>query len=192
MNKVPLIKISPQSPAQLCRARGVTFDDPTITQMAAQSSSEEFLHWLVAQEHFVDAIRFLAHALPRREAVWWACTSSRRALGREPEPEDVAALEAADAWVRRPDDEHARAALNAAETAGMESASSLTAVAAFFSSGNISPPGMPAIPPEEHLTGTMVASAVLTAGSVGKPERAPERYRLLLQQGIDIAAGGKG
>ncbi len=42
-----------------------------------QHSVRQFFTLLNKQQHHADAIRFLAHALPKREAVWWACRSIR-------------------------------------------------------------------------------------------------------------------
>src|SRR5574343_1618166 len=58
-----------------------------------------FLQALITQQCYPDAIRFLARALPKREAVWWACLSARSVMGEKPEPSFLHALEAAEAWV---------------------------------------------------------------------------------------------
>ena len=187
--------------------------------LAAAADAPGFLRWLVAGDHHVEAIRYLAHALPSREGVWWACTCARRALGSQPPPQDVAALEAAEAHAvvavghsegalvalatsasqRSGSHTHAakrrtlrRAAMRAAEATDMQSAASLAAIACFFAGGSIAPAGAPPEPPPEHLCPTMVASAVLYACTRGPDERAPERYRLLLEMGLDIASGGTG
>lgn len=187
MSDAQASKLLPVPPVELCRRRGIPFGDETAELQASRCTPPQFLRWLVEGGHHVDAIRYLAHALPHREAVWWACLSARRALGGEPPEEDLAALEAAEAWVHQPDDAHRRAAMQAAEHTAMDSAASFAAVAAFFAEGSINPPDMPPLAPPEHLTGTMVTSAVLSAGAVGKAERAAERYKLLLQMGMDIA-----
>src|SRR5664280_1079556 len=41
----------------------------------------EFVALLLDKALFPDAVRFVAHALPKREAVWWAWVSARRAAG---------------------------------------------------------------------------------------------------------------
>ncbi len=192
MTEPSLRKLIATPPDELCRARGLELDDEAADR-AACSESADFLLWLIDEQRHVEAIRYLAHALPPREGVWWACVSARRALGAEPWPEDVAALEAAEAWVFKPgDDALRRAAMQAAEATDMHSAAALAAVACFFSGGSIAPEGLPEEPAPEHLCPTMVASAVLYAGARGAEERAPERYRLLLDMGLDIASGGSG
>ena len=193
MSEQTLRKLSDMHPDELCQARGIEFEDEAVAGMAATLSAEQFLHWLIEQELYVEAIRYLAHALPAREAVWWACVSARRSLGGEPWPEDVAALEAAEAWVFKPqDDDLRRAAMQAAQATDLQSAAALAAVACFFSGGSIAPPEAEPEPPGEHLCSTMAASAVLYAVTRGADERAPDRYRMLLDMGLDIAAGGSG
>src|ERR1044071_4286955 len=45
-----------------------------------------FVAMLLERELHVDAVRFLAHGLPRREAVWWAWVCARKAAGDAPAP----------------------------------------------------------------------------------------------------------
>src|SRR5437762_9798841 len=64
----------------------------------------------------IEATRLLAHALPAREAVWWACACARHtaASGANP-PVETTVREAAEEWVRRQTDDHRRAAMKQAE-----------------------------------------------------------------------------
>jgi hypothetical protein len=56
----------------------------------------------------------------------------------------------------------------------------------------MAPPDAPPVPPGEELTGTAVAGAVMLAAVQTEPERAEEKFRRFLMQGIDIANGGSG
>ena len=69
----------------------------------------------------------LAHALPKREAVWWACTSVRRAGAPQPGSPDLEALAAAENWVRRPTEENRQAAKLAADKVDTDSPSNWAA-----------------------------------------------------------------
>ena len=53
----------------------------------------QFLNMLIEKQQFPDAVRFLAHALPKREAVWWACLCSRVIAGSNPPPKIAAAFD---------------------------------------------------------------------------------------------------
>src|SRR5262245_43444613 len=73
---------------------------PTVAQLAAQ---------LAERGEFPAAVQVLAHALPAREAVWWACQCAKSA-GASP------AIQAAERWVVAQTDETRRAAFTAAES----------------------------------------------------------------------------
>src|SRR5438445_11015692 len=61
------------------------------------SASGAFIDRLSAAELWIDTVRFLAHALPKREAVWWGCLAARAALGQPPPEPLRQAVEAAEA-----------------------------------------------------------------------------------------------
>ena len=71
----------------------------------------DFIEQLVAKGLFPDAVRVIAHALPRREAVWWAWVCARKDSGAEPAPPIQAALDATERWIVQPTDENRREAL---------------------------------------------------------------------------------
>ena len=143
---------SPRSAGQRARlseeARGLLADGMT---------SRQYLDLLVERQLHADAVQFLAHALPKREAVWWACLCAAEVLGPEPPPAAAAALEAARAWVIDPRDEKRRATFPAAEAAGLGTPAGCAAAAAYFSGGSLAPANLPVVAPAEHLTAHMVA-----------------------------------
>jgi hypothetical protein len=155
-------------------------------------SPTALLNALVAAGHLVDAVTLLAHALPRREGVWWACQAARTLdLG------DEAALSrrtvrAAEAWVFEPDDATRRTAMALAEELGMEGAPAWAAVAAFWAGDSLAPADQPAVPPPDYLWCHAVNGAVLLAAAAGPADQIAARQRALLEQGVDIAAGGTG
>lgn len=139
-----------------------------------------------------EAMRLIAHALPKREAVWWGCMCARAMPSADNLPADAEAVQAAEAWVRRPEDAPRRAAMAAAQKGGFRSPEAWAAVGAFWSGGSMAPEGAPVVPPGEHLTGVAVVGAVLLAALRHSPEKAPERYARFLASAQDIAAGGAG
>lgn len=139
-----------------------------------------------------DAARIAAHALPKREAIWWACMCARAIPDPAGKPEDIAALEAAEAWVRRPEEKSRRAAMAAAEKAKFASAEAWAAVAVFWSGGSLAPEGQADVPPADHLTGGAVTGAVLLAAVRIKPERQNDRFARFLKSAREIAEGGGG
>jgi hypothetical protein len=151
-----------------------------------------FLKALLEEELLVDAIRLMAIALPRREAVWWACLLARRCIVPDAPPEEMAAIEAAEAWVYRPTEENRRATFAPAQALDFRTAGSYAALAAYWSGGSIAPPEAPVVvPPGDGLTGTAAAAAVLLAAAT-VPAKAALRHRGALERAIDIANGGSG
>lgn len=147
---------------------------------------------LVEAGLLVEAARLAAHALPKREAVWWACMCARSVPDPALKAEDIAALELAEAWVRRPEEAARRAAAEAAEKTSFQSAEAWAAMGAFWSGGSLAPEGMAEVPPGEHLTGVAVAGAVVLASVRVKPERQVGRIEKFLDSARAIAAGGAG
>lgn len=147
---------------------------------------------LVAAGRMPEAVRLTAHALPKREAVWWACMCARAVPDPALPPADIVALDAAERWVRRPDEAARRGAETAAQKTQFRSAEAWAAMGAFWSGGSMAPEGQPVVPPAEHLTGVAVAGAVVLAAVRIKPERQEARFLRFLDSARDIAAGGAG
>lgn len=111
-----------------------------------------------------DAVRFLAVALPRFEAVAWAArVLEDEARARRLPPRDRQALDFALRWLGDPDDARRRAAFDAAEAAEDRAAERLLGLAVFFSGGSISMPDLPPVLPPPEASGTFAGAAVLAA-----------------------------
>jgi hypothetical protein len=152
----------------------------------------QFLNQLLASNDLESAVKFMAFALPHREAVWWACGCARMELsGTETEPV-LAALQAAETWVRSPTDPNRRAALARAQATDFRSPAAWAAVAAFWSGGSMSPEDQPEVPAPPHLRGVAVAGSVGLAAVQSEPLRAAEKRERYIAAAIDIANGGTG
>lgn len=151
-----------------------------------------FLRRLIEAGHLADAVTFLAHALPPREGVWWACQAARTlGLGSD-EALPRRTVRAAEAWVFQPVDARRRAAMSLAEELGFDVPASWAAVAAFWSGDSLAPAEQPKVAPEPHLYCHAVGGGVLLAASRGPADRIAARQRGLLGLGVDIANGGTG
>ena len=147
---------------------------------------------LTASGLLVDAIRYLAVALPHREAVWWACAARRRLPAAETEPEQ-AAWRAVEAWVYEPSEPNRQATYGHAEGLKFETAGAYAALAAFWSGGSLAPPETGQhIPPGDGLSGSAVGAAVMVCCVPGEAGTIADRHRLALEAGFDIARGGSG
>jgi len=146
----------------------------------------ELVAALMDKALFPDAVRFIAHALPKREAVWWGWVCARRAAGDNPPPNIKAALDATERWIAQPNEDNRRQAMAAAQTAELSTAAGCAGLAAFFSGGSLSPPEAPPVPPGEFLTAKAVAGAVIFAAVAKQPELAPEKFRSFVAQGVEV------
>jgi hypothetical protein len=147
---------------------------------------------LTRNAFLIEAARLFAHALPKREAVWWACMCAQATALEIGEP-DRKSRELAEDWVRNQSDDTRRAAMREAENAGFQSPEAWAGVAAFWSGDSLAgPDAQMKVPPPVHLTGVAVAGAVTLAAVRVKPARKDQRLALFLGSARDIAAGGAG
>ena len=148
-------------------ARDVFLAFPAAEQDIAADPSDTpalaYLDELVGKGQLRDAVAYCAYLLPRREAVRWACLCIRHtnALGT---PQDEAALEAAETWVKEPGDHVRVAALDAANKAGSESPARWAALGAAWSGGNFFGNEDRVAQPPRAATAKCVTAAVLYAG----------------------------
>ncbi|MDE1896541.1 MAG: hypothetical protein KGH91_05675 [Rhodospirillales bacterium] len=140
----------------------------------------------------IEATRVLAHALPKREAVWWACMCAGHTAPPALPEADRKVRELAESWVRQQSMEFARAAMEEAKRAGFQSPEAWAGVGAFWSGDSLAPAEAPIVPPPPHLTGLAVAGAVALASVRTDAARQPQRLAMFLQSAQDIAAGGPG
>jgi len=190
MDNTELVKITAKNANIVCQQ--IELEEEARQLLNPELTPAEYLRILIEQKQYPDAIRFLAMALPKREAVWWACVSARSSVSEKTKPQMLAALSAAEAWVYQPTEENRRSAMSLAEAAEFNGSACWSAVAAFWSGGSISPPDAPVVPPPEDLTAKAVTGSVMLAVAEMDQARVEDNYKRLLAQGIDIARGGKG
>jgi len=134
----------------------------------------------------------LAHALPKREAVWWACMCSVHTAPADLPDPDRQARETAELWVRQQKDETRRDAMKHSESSGFQTPEAWSGVAAFWCGESMAPAGLPVVPPPPDSVGRAVAGAVALAAVRGDVTRQPARLKRFLESGRAIASGGSG
>jgi len=184
-NAQPVAKSAP-SLRDLCERAKLEDDGKAL--LKDEHTPRQFLELLIGKELFLDAIRFLAFALPKREAVGWGCLCVRHSLGTEDAAKISATHLAVERWVSNPVEENRRAAQAAADKEGSESPSALLAMAAFYSGGSIGPANVQPIAPPDHVTPQFVAGAVMVSAVQKEPEKAAEKYRAFLEKGMALMA----
>jgi hypothetical protein len=177
-----------RSTSALCTLAEVSEDAAALLATTpAEPPQRAFVASLVERELFADAIAFLAHALPRREAVWWAWVCARKASGPTPPPNIQAALDATERWIVQPTEDHRRQAIAFGEQADFGTPAGCAALSAFFSGGSLSPADAPPVPPGEFMTAKAVAGSVTMAAVVTEPEKAPEKFREYVRLALEVA-----
>ncbi len=147
-----------------------------------------FIAALEQQKHYQDIVTFIAHGLPSRECIAWALQCCREI---EPDTNDKerAALAAARAWYRKPSENNRRFAEKAANEAELQTSPGWVAQAVFWSSGSVTPPDTPVVPPPLWLYCHAVAGAINLAAVLPDGQQAEKRYPLFIHAGLEIAKG---
>lgn len=152
----------------------------------------DFIQLLLDKKLYFDAVKFLAHALPQRESIWWSCLAAKQTINGDTSAADQAALNAAEQWAIKPSEETRQLAKHWSEKTKQKSAASWAATAAFWSGGSMAKPGEPDIPPPPYLYAHAVSGAISMAAFALNPENAAQSFQSFIRQGLDLAAGGRG
>lgn len=146
---------------------------------------------LLSKENYHDAVTMLAHALPKREAVWWACLAARKALDPE-QAADAACITATELWVRDPSELNRKAAKKLGDSRKKKSAAAWAATAASWCTGNMLDDDATIVAPPDFLYAHAVAAGITLAAVAAGPKLMADSYQLFVRQGFDLAAGGSG
>jgi hypothetical protein len=166
---------------ELCKASGVDiasapeFDEP-----------RGLVTLLREQQKVTEAIGLLAHALPPREAVWWAWSCARDSCGDDPPEEIGVSIGRTGQWIKDPTDENRRAAYDAALQADVATAVGCVGAAAFFTGDTLGPADQAPVPPEEYMAAKAIAGSLLLAAS-DDPDTMLDRLSEFLDRGLEIA-----
>ena len=187
MDQGLLTKVSAKTAAEVCG--NYQLSEGAQKLLGDSLTPRQFIELLSQSRLYPDAFDFLAHALPPREAIWWACLGIRHALGAAQPPKQFAALKAAVEWVLEPDEPKRRAAQAAGEVANFGTPAGCAAFAVYGSGGSLGPPNMPDVPPKPYMTAQAVFSSLALACVQGAPGTTPDIQRELVELGIAIAEG---
>jgi hypothetical protein len=190
MEAIKLDKVQAATANEVC----LSFDlDEEVTLLLQEDQTPaQFLQTLIDHAYLADAARFLAFALPKREAVWLACLAAHSVVDESTSEAEMKALTLTEQWVYKPTEECRRTLMDIAETAGLDTPAGFAAASAYWSGENIAPADLHPVPPPAGITGKMVWGAMVLAAYHKAPELANDRYRTYISQAIDIANGGGG
>ncbi len=193
-----LQKLNSQKPSIICSR--FKLSDNSITLLQTNINSSQFLNSLIYQEFYTDAVNFLAHGLPKREAIWWGYLAAKHADCDSKLSEAQEALRLIKEWVYHPNEPLRRRAEHLSEKLEFKTAIGWSIVSVFWSGGSLCAENLPAVMPQEFLyakgvSGAIMLAAVLSAAEHGGKtagQTVSSNYRFFLEQGIDIAKGGNG
>jgi hypothetical protein len=153
---------------------------------AAPAAPLDHARALIASPRPVTALAFLAHLLPRREAVWWACQSVSAILGGAAKSEG---LRLALQWVRDPDEALRREALAFAKASDLRAPTSWLARAVGHSGGSILAPDQPPVAPGPDACALSANAAVVLAATSTQPLMILPWMRECAEAGVRFAQG---
>ena len=183
-----LIKVKAQTACELL----AHFELDTDIQIDDDLNVSQALSLLMKESLFFDAIKLLAHALPKREAVWWSCLATRQGQTDSTTEDNKQALLAAETWVKNPTEDNRQMAKKLANKTKQRTAASWAATAAFWSTGSLNPSDEPAIPVPKYLYAHAVSGCIALAASEVFPDDPTPFLKIFIARGIDLASGGTG
>ena len=184
----PFVLIPQSTAKEICALYNV--EDEAAPHLKDGLAPREFVDALLANDLPLAAIRFLAHALPKQEACWWA---SRCLVQGNPDalsPPEEAALKAAVAWIENPSEENRRSAGAAGQSRASSTAAGYLALAVFNTGGSIGAPDGPQVPPPDTMTAAFVGVTVALAAPAESLDEAKRHMADFVRLGCEIADGG--
>lgn len=174
---------------ELCHDAGIRLSSEGQALLQAPLTARQFFDLLLEQGCYADARRVLAHALPKRRALWWACTCARDLYPSVPPPAVAEVLDLVCRYAERGDEISRRRAEALGRQFGSDDVTCCLALAAFFSGDNISRPDLPVVAPAPFITGRLVEVVVYLAAVSKDPACYRDHLRCYLEHGLRIALG---
>lgn len=178
---------SPVSIWSLCESAGVS--DQARKYAKTDMSPGVLLGKLIDAELYVDVIKLVSHALPKREAIWWGALCVEMISTKDDPPEDIEALRSVVQWVIEPKESQRIQAAFAADQCQTASPACSLAQAVKWSDGSMSRPGLPEVPPEPEMTPNAIVAAVRFAAKKGSRAKQTQRLREFLRLAVEVAEG---
>jgi hypothetical protein len=178
---------APASAEEICRSCHPSAEGKALCSPGLSAS--DFLTCLLGKRLFPDALSVAAHLLPKREAIWWGALCAWHGLRPKPGEKIDAALRAVVTWLGDPSEVNRRAAHTAGEAATAASPAGAVALAAFYSEGSISLPGLPEVQPPPLLAQNTIAGAVLLTASTAPHDQFENICRHYVNIALEVAQG---
>jgi hypothetical protein len=155
-----------------------------VARPAGPQASLDYARELTTSLPPTAALCYLAHLLPRREAIWWGCQCvSAISPTREP------GLLLAQRWVRDPDEVLRREALAYVQASDLKTPASWLARAVAYSGGSILAPDQPPAPPPPEACAQSVNAAIVLAATAEPASAMLPWIRAFAEAGVRFAEG---
>ena len=149
----------------------------------------QFLAQLAREGLWMDALRFAPFALPRREAVWWACLCLWQFYRPTPPTAADACFKAVVAWLQDGNDAARRAAYEAGQAAKTSTPAGSLAIAVFFHEGSISVVGQPEVPSKPAQLPLSLGAAVTQAIRLSPRAEVASRQNDYVRLALEVLTG---
>ncbi|HVA49026.1 MAG TPA: hypothetical protein VNH11_21870 [Pirellulales bacterium] len=140
-------------------------------------TARQYFGRLIVHNLLPDAIRFQAHTLAKRNAVWWACLCLRSVNDAMAKPKQAEALKAVLRWVMEPSEANRLAAGAAGKAATFLTPIGCIAMSIFWSGGGHDP----------LLTANTLSVSLAALATEGDPTKIQDNMKRFLALGISIA-----
>lgn len=152
-----------------------------------------FLKTAIDNKLFLDAVIFLAHALPLRESIYWGLMTIEH-LKDKFTPKEQHVIKAVKEWFNSPDESTRRYNGELAEQLELKNGPAWLSEAVFWSGGSILPPESPVTEPPQYLYAKAVIGAISLGISLNEKDEeiTLANYIHCLKIGFNIAQGGNG
>jgi hypothetical protein len=151
----------------------IGFERKSMLPFSDAQSPTELIDRLLAAGQTVAAIQCMAHFLPPRESVWWACQAIREHAFDGLDELDRKCVDIAEAWAMTPTEENRLQAAELAERCGFGTMPGMLALAARYATGSMVPGTDINLPPPERLYAKMSGASVLLAMLKRAPDTVP-------------------
>ncbi len=136
-----------------------------------------------------DLIQFMAHALPVREAIWWAACTLEQRLDIW-SPMQIQCIDTAKQWVQSPSESLRRKSELFAQRLDLNCGPSWLAQAVFWNgAGSIVTPDLPVVLPDPYLYAKAIAGSINHAAALPHWDKSGQYYQTATQLGLKIAKG---
>ncbi len=183
----PFTKIESTNASEICQKFKLR-DQLSAELLKTYTLSEEFFGKLVENKLYIDAVKFLAHALPKHETILWACTCLQKNELLVSKNEKI--LEDAKNWLENPSENFRQVIKKSNNLSDFANPFTWIGLAIFWSDGSLTDPEEPVVGPGPTLTAQASGGAIMLATVLMEPELDNIKYETYLKLGINIARGG--